>query len=72
MPLREAPSLLHASFVSDPKGYHRVTVRSSFGLKDSDIPCRLALFAVDVANDTCRRRAAPVAAPCGLEGTIQA
>jgi hypothetical protein len=53
--------LLRASIVPDPKGYHRV--RSSFALKDSDLPGQLALFAVDFANDTCRRRPGSLAAP---------
>jgi hypothetical protein len=61
--------LLRASIVPDPKGYHRV--RSSFALKDSDLPGQLALFAVDFANDTCRRHSSSPAAPCGSEGTFR-
>ena len=61
--------LLRASVVPDPKGYHRV--RSSFALKDSDLPGQLALFAVDFANNTCRRRSDSLTAPCGLEGTFR-
>jgi hypothetical protein len=61
--------LLRASIVPDPKGYHRV--RSSFALKDSDLPGQLALFAVDFANDTFRRHTSSPAAPCGSEGTFR-
>jgi hypothetical protein len=61
--------LLRASIIPDPKGYHRV--RSSFALKDSDLPGQLALFAVDFANDTCRRHSSSPAAPCGSEGTFR-
>jgi hypothetical protein len=61
--------LLRASVVPDPKGYRRV--RSSFALQDSDLPGQLALFAVDFASDTCRRRTSPLAAPCGLEGAFR-
>jgi hypothetical protein len=61
--------LLRASVVSDLQGYRRV--RSSFALKDSDLPGHLALFAVDFAINTCRRITSPFAAPCGLAGAFQ-
>jgi hypothetical protein len=61
--------LLRASVTTEPAGYRRI--RSSFALKDSELPGHLALFAVDFASNTCRRRAGPPAPPCGLEGAFR-
>jgi hypothetical protein len=46
-------------------------IRSSFALKDLDLPGQLAFFAVDSASDTCRRRTGSPTAPCGLEGAFR-